>query len=69
MAEAKRKRAYNEARKNANQKWDKEHIERVSVAIDTGDKEKVKAAAAAAGESVNQYIKTAIFQRMEREKQ
>lgn len=66
MAEEKRKRVYNEARKNANQKWDKEHIERVSVAIDTGDKEKVKAAAAAVGESVNQYIKTAIFQRMER---
>lgn len=69
MAEEKRKRVYNEARKRANQKWDAEHMERVSVAIETGEKERIKAAAAAAGESVNAYIKGAISQRMEREKE
>ena len=66
MAEEKRKRAYNEARKQANLKWDKENLERISIAVAPGDRDRIKAAAAAVGESMNAYIKGAVFQRMER---
>lgn len=37
------------------------------MAIAKGEKEKIRAAAAAAGESLNQYMITAVEQRMERE--
>lgn len=66
MAEEKRKRAYSEARKQANLKWDKENLERISIAVAPGDRDRIKAAAAAVGESMNAYIKGAVFQRMER---
>lgn len=69
MAEDKRKREYSEARKRANIKWDKENLDRASIALPSGTLPAVKAAAAAAGESLNAYIKGAIEQRMEREKQ
>lgn len=57
--------AYNDAKKRANKKWDASNIQRVSIAIKAGEKDQVQAAAAAVGESVNQYIKTAIKRRME----
>ena len=66
MAEEKKKRAYSEARKQANLKWDNENLERISIAVAPGDRDRIKAAAAAVGESMNAYIKGAVFQRMER---
>lgn len=59
---------YTEARKQGNQRWDAENLDRVSVALAKGKKDEIKAAAATHGETMNQYIKTAIDQRLERDK-
>lgn len=59
-------RKYTEARRENNKKWDAANLDRVSIAIPKGRKEVIKAAAAAAGESMNQYIITAVDERMER---
>lgn len=59
---------YTEARKEGNKRWDEKNLDRVSLALPKGKKEEVKAAAAAAGESMNQYIAGAIDQRLERDK-
>lgn len=45
-----------EAQKKSAQKWDAANLDRVSIAMPKGMKDTVKAAAAAAGESMNQYI-------------
>ncbi len=58
---------YTEAKKRGNQKWDAENLDRVSVALPKGKKNEIKEAAAASGETMNQYIKTAIDQRLERD--
>lgn len=60
-------RKYTEARKASNLKWDTANLDRVSLAMAKGKREIIKAAAAAAGESMNQYINTAIDRRLERE--
>ena len=62
-------RKYTEARKESNKKWDSANLDRVSVAMPKGKRETIKAAAAAGGESMNQYIIGAVDERMEREKQ
>ena len=51
----------------ANQ-FNREAYDRVTVMVPRGGKDEIKAAAARAGESVNTYIKTAICQRMERDR-
>ena len=56
---------YTEARKEGNKRWDEKNLDRVSLAMPKGKKEEIKAAAAAAGESMNQYIFTAVDCRME----
>ena len=56
--------AVSESRKKANLKWDAANLDRLSIATAKGKKEEIKAAAAAAGESMNQYIVNAIDQRM-----
>lgn len=43
--------------------------DRLNVLVPKGRRDEIKAAASAAGESMNQYIVTAIDQRMERDKQ
>ena len=60
---------YTEARREGNRKWDAANLDRISIAMAKGKKDQIKAAAAAVGESMNQYIITAIEQRMEREEQ
>lgn len=60
-------RKYTEAVKQSNKKWDAANLDRVSIAMPKGKKDDVKAAAAAAGESMNQYIINAVDQRMERD--
>ena len=57
-------RKYTEARKASNLKWDTANLDRVSLAMAKGKREIIKAAAAAAGESMNQYINTAIDRRL-----
>lgn len=56
---------YTDARKEGNKRWDAANLDRVSIAMPKGKKDDVKAAAAAAGESMNQYIINAVDQRME----
>ena len=56
--------AVSESRKKANLKWDAANLDRLSIATAKGKKDEIKAAAAAAGESMNQYIVNAIDQRM-----
>ena len=56
--------AVSESRKKANLKWDAANLDRVSIAMPKGMKDTVKAAAAVAGESMNQYIIGATEQRI-----
>ena len=60
---------YTDARKEGNRKWDAANLDRVSIAMPKGKKDDIKAAAAAVGESMNQYIINAVEQRMERDKE
>ena len=60
---------YTDARKEGNRKWDTANLDRVSIAMPKGKKNDIKAAAAAVGESMNQYIINAVEQRMERDKE
>lgn len=59
---------YTEARKEGNRKWDAANLDRISIAMPKGKKDDIKAAAEAAGESMNQYIIAAVDQRIERDK-
>ena len=59
--------AVTESRKKANAKWDAANLDRMSLALHKGKKDAIKAAAALAGESMNQYIGNAIAW-LEREK-
>ena len=57
-------RAVSEAQKKSAKKWDAANLDRVSIAMPKGMKDTVKAAAAAVGESMNQYIIGAVEQRI-----
>ena len=48
----------------SNKKWDAANLDRISIALPKGQRDTIKAAAAAAGESVNAYIIGAINARM-----
>ena len=54
-----------EARQRANKKWDTENTERINLIVRKGMKEQLRAAAEAAGESLNGYIVAAAKARME----
>ena len=62
-------RKYTEAQKQSARKWDAANLDRISIAMPKGKKDEVKEAASAVSESMNQYIITAIDQRMERDKE
>ena len=66
MAES---RKYTEAQKQSAKKWDAANLDRMSLAMPKGHKDKIKEAASAAGESMNQYIIAAVEQRMARDKE
>ena len=59
--------AYSEKTYQSSVKYKANNIKRVPLDMQIADYEEVKAAAEKAGEKVNQYIKNAIKQRMERE--
>lgn len=56
--------AVSEAQKKSAQKWDAANLDRISIAMPKGMKDTVKAAAAVADESMNQYIICATEQRI-----
>lgn len=49
-----------EAKAKANKKWDKENLDRLSVALPRGAKDKIKDLAVQNGESVNQFLRRII---------
>ena len=57
--------AYNEAAKRASIKYAKEKLKRIPLDVQKDKYEQIAAAAEAAGETVNGYIKKAIDMRME----
>ena len=59
---------YTEAKKEGNKRWDAKNLDRLSIALPKGSKEKIKAHAEKQGESVNGFISRAIEETMEREK-
>ena len=60
-------RKYTEAQKQSAKKWDAANLDRLSIALPKGDKERIKAHAAGRGESVNGFIKRAVNEAMERD--
>ena len=60
--------AYNESAYKASQKYKANNIKRIPLDVPKDKYETIKAAAEAAGEPVNGYIKRAIDERMQREK-
>lgn len=61
------KRAFTEAHKRGNKKWDAENLDRMQLIIKKGGKDLIKQAADAAGESLNHYMIQATMDRMRRE--
>lgn len=59
---------YTEAQKQSAKKWDAANLDRLSLALPKGDKERIKAHAEERGESVNGFIKRAIDETMKRDK-
>ena len=57
-----------DAQRQSAQKWDAANLDRISVALPKGKKDEIKAAAAIHGETMNQYAKTAIDQRLEHDR-
>ena len=55
------------ARVAANNRYNEKAYVRIKIAVPKGMKDQIKAAAVAAGESVNGYIKTAVDTRMREE--
>lgn len=60
--------AVSEAQKKSAQKWDAANLDRVSVAMPKGMKDRLKTHAATQGESVNAFINRAIDETIERDK-
>ena len=63
MAEDEKK--VSKAQQKAVNKYVKNNYDKILVTVPKGDREKIKAAADAVGESVNSYIKKAVELRME----
>lgn len=59
--------ALTEAQKRANTKYREKSIKRIPLDVQKEKYDEIKAAATAAGESVNGYIKTAVDRRIESE--
>ena len=51
-------------KKASNKKWDSTNLDRMSYTLPKGQKATVQAAAAAVGESVNEYTQRALLARM-----
>lgn len=60
-------RKYTEARRDNNRKWDKENLDRISIALPKGRKAELQVVAQRHGLSVNGYIGKLIDEAMERE--
>ena len=59
---------YTEAKKEGNRRWDAANLDRLSIALPKGERDLIKAHAAARGESMNAFIARAVRETMERDK-
>ena len=59
--------AISEARNKANKKWDAKNLDRIQLVVRAGEREQIRSAAEAAGESLNHYIVAATKARMKAE--
>lgn len=64
-----RKSRYTEAQAKAAKKYLKESVEDIRIRVPKGQKDVIKAAAEAVGESLNTYVRNAIDQRMKQDKE
>lgn len=55
------------ARIRSNNKWTNANYDRINLAIPKGQKERIKAVAAAQGKSVNSFVAEAIAEKLERD--
>ena len=62
-----KKQEYTAARKAANLKWDRENLDRASIALPRGELAAVKAHAAKKDGSLNKFVCRAIRETMERD--
>ena len=60
---------YTDARRDGNRRWDAANLDRISIALPKGTKDKIKAHAAIHGKSVNGFINEAIDEKLERDKE
>ena len=60
-------RQYTDAQRKSARKWDRANLDRLSVALPKGSRERVKAHAESRGESVNHLIARALEETMERD--
>ena len=58
---------YTDARKEGNRKWDAQNLDRISIALPKGSKDKIKANAEKRGESINGFVGRAISETMKRD--
>ena len=58
---------YTAARKEGNRKWDTQNLDRISIALPKGSKDKIKAHAEKRGESINGFVGRAISETMQRD--
>ena len=58
---------YTAARKEGNRKWDAQNLDRISIALPKGQKDKIKAHAEKRGESINGFVGRAISETMQRD--
>lgn len=67
MPDPEKKSTYNEKRKDYFVKYAKQNLKRIPLDVQKEKYEEIKTAAAAAGETVNGYIKKAVDDRIDRE--
>lgn len=60
-------KGYTQTQNKATQKYIKKHYDEIKLRVPKGDKERYKAAAAAGGLSMNQFVKNAIDEKIERD--
>ena len=60
-------RPYTEKRKTANKKWDTKNLDRISVALPKGYKDRIKEHAENRGEKMSSFIKRAITEQIDRD--
>lgn len=65
MTEEEKRTYYTDARKRANIKYARKNLKRIPLDVQLAEYDRIKAAADAAGEPVNTYIKNAINARLE----